>query len=52
MEFSHGECHLSVPRKPAITASLQGGNRIEIMLSGRLRGYGGMKLDPIVIEKR
>ena len=32
--------------------SPQGGNRIEIMLSGRKRGYGGMKLDPIVVEKR
>ncbi len=30
----------------------QGGNRIEITLSGRKRGYGGMKLDPIVVEKR
>ena len=29
-----------------------GGNRIEITLSGRKRGYGGMKLDPIVVEKR
>ena len=24
----------------------KGGNRIEIALSGRERGYGGMKLDP------
>ena len=32
--------------------SPQGGNRIEITLSGRKRGYGEMKLNPIVVEKR
>ena len=29
----------------------QGGNRIEIVLSEQYRDYGGMKLDPIVVEK-
>ena len=29
----------------------QGGNRIEITLSGRKREYGGMKIDPKVVEK-
>ena len=29
----------------------QGGNRIEIVLSDHYRDYGGMKLDPIVVEK-
>ena len=31
---------------------LQGGNETEIMLRARYSGYGGMKLDPKVVEKR
>ena len=32
--------------------SPQGGNETEIMLRARYSGYGGMKLDPKVVEKR
>ena len=31
--------------------SPQGGNETEIMLRARYSGYGGMKLDPMVIER-
>ena len=32
--------------------SPQGGNETEIMLRARYSGYGGMKIDPKVVEKR
>ena len=35
----------------SLSIALKGGNRIEIVLSDHYRDYGGMKLDPIVVEK-
>ena len=48
-EFPHKKVRVAKKESPP---SPLGGNRIEITLSGRKRGYGGMKLDPIVVEKR
>ena len=39
-----------VKNKSSITP--QGGNETEIMLKARYSRYGGMKLDPKVVEKR
>ena len=37
---------------PTGNGAPQGGNETEIMLRARYSGYGGMKLDPKVVEKR